>query len=124
MPIGSNFDDFLSEQDCLEEVEAAALKRVLAWKIQKSMEANGLSKTALAKKMHTSRPAIDRLLDPTNTSISLKTAVKAAQACKLIFPSHHSNCKWWFHSYIHGCMQHRRDSGGIVAPGRGLSCQE
>ena len=83
MPIGSNFDDFLSEQDCLEEVEAAALKRVLAWKIQQSMEENGLSKTALAKKMHTSRPSIDRLLDPTNTSISLKTAVKAAQACNM-----------------------------------------
>lgn len=83
MPIGSNFDDFLSEQGSLEEVEAAALKRVLSWRIQRAMDENGLSKTQLAKKMRTSRPAIDRLLDPSNTSISFKTAVKAAQACNL-----------------------------------------
>lgn len=83
MPIGSNFDDFLNEQGCLEEVEAAALKRVIAWKIKQSMEENGLNKTQLAKKMHTSRPAVDRLLDPANTSISLKTIVKAAQACNM-----------------------------------------
>tara|TARA_R110001583_G_scaffold56993_2_gene171448 strand:+ start:323 stop:493 length:171 start_codon:yes stop_codon:yes gene_type:complete len=47
------------------------------------MDDNGLTKTALAKKMHTSRPSIDRLLDPTNTSISLKTAVKTVQACNM-----------------------------------------
>ena len=83
MPIGSNFDAFLSEENCLEEVEAAALKRVLAWKIQQAMNDNGLNKTTLAKKMHTSRPSVDRLLDPTNTSISLKTVVKAAKACNM-----------------------------------------
>jgi hypothetical protein len=47
------------------------------------MDDNGLSKTALIKKIHTSRPSVDRLFDPTNTPISLKTAVKAAQACNM-----------------------------------------
>lgn len=83
MPTGSNFDDFLEQQACAGETEAAALKRVLAWKVQQSMEQNGMTKTDLARKMQTSRPAVDRLLDPENTSISLKTAVKAAQACNM-----------------------------------------
>lgn len=83
MPIGSNFDDFLENEGYLEEVEAAAFKRVLAWKIQQSMDEKGLNKTQMAKKMHTSRPAIDRLLDPENTSITLQTVVKAAQACNM-----------------------------------------
>ncbi|MCJ8270004.1 MAG: helix-turn-helix domain-containing protein [Psychrosphaera sp.] len=83
MPIGSNFDDFLDSEGCREEVEAAAFKRVLVWKIQQSMDEKGLNKTQMAKKMQTSRPAIDRLLDPDNTSITLQTAVKAAQACNM-----------------------------------------
>ena len=83
MPIGSNFDDFLANEGNLEEVEAEAFKRVLAWKIQQSMDENGINKSQMAKKMHTSRPAIDRLLDPKNTSVTLQTIVKAAQACNM-----------------------------------------
>ncbi len=83
MPLGSNFNDFLVEQGHKEEVEAAAIKSVLAWRIHQAMSEKGLTKSALAKKMQTSRPSIDRLLDPKNTSISLKTAVKAAEACDL-----------------------------------------
>jgi antitoxin HicB len=37
-----------------------------------------LAKTAMAKKMKTSRSAIDRLLDPENESVTLQTMKKAA----------------------------------------------
>lgn len=75
---GSNFDDFLNEEGLLPEVEAVAIKRVIAYKIAQSMEKNHLTKTAMATKMHTSRASIERLLDPDNTSITLQTLTKAA----------------------------------------------
>jgi antitoxin HicB len=39
-----------------------------------------LSKSELARRMHTSRPALDRLLDPDNDSVTLNTLQKAAKA--------------------------------------------
>jgi hypothetical protein len=77
--IGSSFDDFLAEQGDLAETEAVATKRVIAWQIAEQMKAEKLSKTALAHRMHTSRPAVDRLLDPTNESVTLQTLRKAAE---------------------------------------------
>ena len=38
MPIGSNFDDFLQDQGYLNDVDAAATKRVIAWKLQQPLE--------------------------------------------------------------------------------------
>ena len=83
MPIGSSFDEFLVEDGTYEEVNVEAIKRVLAWKLKQSMEDKGLSKSQLAREMKTSRPAVDRLLDPENTSVTLQTLVKAAKACQL-----------------------------------------
>jgi predicted XRE-type DNA-binding protein len=77
--IGSSFDDFLAEQGTLAEAEAAATKRVIAWQIAERMKAEKISKKALAERMHTSRPAVDRLLDPTNESVTLQTLRKAAE---------------------------------------------
>ena len=37
--IGSDFDDFLSEQGMLEEATALAVKRVIAWQIEQEMTA-------------------------------------------------------------------------------------
>ncbi len=76
--IGSSFDDFLKEQGIYEEVRAVATKRVLAWKISREMEKRGLSKTEMADKMKTSRSSLDRLLNPDNTSVTLKTMDRAA----------------------------------------------
>jgi hypothetical protein len=76
--IGSNFDDFLKEEGLLAEVEATAIKRVIAFQIVELMKAHNLSKTAMAKRMQTSRSAIDKLLDPHNGSISLQTLERAA----------------------------------------------
>jgi hypothetical protein len=79
--IGSDFDAFLEEEGILPEVEMAAAKRVIAFQIQQAMEQQHLSKSALADRMHTSRTAIDRLLDPENLAVTLQTLGRAAQAC-------------------------------------------
>ncbi len=77
---GSNFDDFLQEEGLLAEVEAAAIKRVVAYQIEQEMQKTNITKTALATKMHTSRAALDRLLDPNNVSVTLQTLERAALA--------------------------------------------
>ena len=78
--IGSDFDSFLIEEDILAEVEATAAKRVLAFQIQQEMENQRLTKTEMAAKMHTSRAAVNRLLDPQNTAVTLNTMEQAATA--------------------------------------------
>ncbi len=77
---GSQFDDFLSEEALLEEATATAMKRVIAWQIAQEMKAQKLSKTAMADKMHTSRSALNRLLDEHDTSLTLSTLASAAAA--------------------------------------------
>ena len=79
-PIGSRFDDFLAEEAMLEETTAVAIKRVVAWQIAQEMKAQQLTKTALAAKMHTSLAALNRLLDETDTSLTLITLTSAAKA--------------------------------------------
>ncbi len=78
--IGSDFDDFLKEEGIFPEVEAVAIKKVIAFQIKQMMEKKHLSKTAMANKMKTSRSALDRLLDPSNVSITLQTLERAALA--------------------------------------------
>lgn len=78
--IGSNFDDFLLEESILEEATAVAIKRVIAWQISEEMKAQSLTKTKLASRMHTSRAALNRLLDEDDTSLTLTTLASAAAA--------------------------------------------
>ena len=78
--IGSNFDDFLRDDQLLGKVEAVAVKRVIAFQIEREMQRRKLTKTAMASRMKTSRAALERLLDPTNTSITLSTLERAALA--------------------------------------------
>lgn len=78
--LGSNFDDFLEEEGLLAEAEAVAVKRVLAFQIAQLMESSRMSKAAMAKRMQTSRSAIERLLDPANESVTLQTLERAAMA--------------------------------------------
>jgi len=75
---GTSLDSFLDEEGLLENTEAVAVKRVIAYELEKKMKKIHLSKTELAEKMGTSRSALDRLLDPDNTSVTLNTLVKAA----------------------------------------------
>lgn len=78
--LGSSFDDFLAEEALLEESTAVAIKRVVAWQIEQEMKLQKLTKTALAAKMHTSRAALNRLLDESDTSLTLTTLTSAANA--------------------------------------------
>lgn len=78
--IGSNFDDFLEEEGMLAQAEAVAIKRVIAFQLAETMKKEHISKTEMAKRMNTSRSAVDRLLDPLNTSITLATIESAVNA--------------------------------------------
>ena len=78
--IGSSLDDALIGSGDLAEVNAIALKRVIAWEVRQKMQSEQLSKTKMATLMNTSRSALDRLLDPMNTSVTLHTLDNAARA--------------------------------------------
>ncbi|HQV94974.1 MAG TPA: XRE family transcriptional regulator [Anaerolineales bacterium] len=78
--IGSNFDDFLRDEKMLERAQAVAIKRVIAFQIAEEMKQRKLSKTDMADKMMTSRAALERLLDPSNSSVTLSTLERAASA--------------------------------------------
>lgn len=78
--IGSSFDDFLKDKGIYAEVSARAIKRVIARQLDTLMHDQELTKSALAKRMQTSRTQLDRLLDPDNESVTLDTLTRAAQA--------------------------------------------
>jgi DNA-binding Xre family transcriptional regulator len=78
--VGSDFDDYLQQEGIQKEVEAVAIKRVITYQMLQAMKEEHLSKTNLAKRMHTSRSALDRLFDPDNDSITLHTLHRAATA--------------------------------------------
>ncbi len=78
--VGSSLDDLLEETGELAEVNAIAIKRVIAWQISQKMKAEKISKKKMAAIMATSRSSLDRLLDPTNTSVTLHTLDNAARA--------------------------------------------
>jgi hypothetical protein len=78
--IGSSLDDFLKSEGVLEQTRAAALKEVIAYQVQKAMRKEKISKPEMARRMNTSRAALDRLLDPGNASVTLQTLCRAAQA--------------------------------------------
>ena len=77
---GSTFDSFLEEEGIREEVEAVAIKRVLAWQLSQAMQEQRKTKQAMAKQLRTSRSQLDRLLDPQNVSVTLDTITRAARA--------------------------------------------
>lgn len=76
--VGQSFSDFLDELGIREEIEAQAIKAILADRLREAMRQEGLTKTAMAARMGTSRRALDRLLDPDNTSVTLHTMQRAA----------------------------------------------
>ena len=78
--IGPSLEDFLKEEGILDQTRAVVLKETLAWQVQQAMEKDKISKVEMARRMNTSRAALDRLLDPTNTSVTLQTLTRAARA--------------------------------------------
>lgn len=78
--VGSDFDAFLEEEGLLDDAQAIAVKRAIAYQLERGMKARHLTKTAMARRMRTTRAQLDRLLDPDNPSATLATLVKAANA--------------------------------------------
>ena len=76
--IGSSFDSFLEEEGITEEVETGAVKKIISFQLLETLRQEHLTKTELAKRLETSRAAVDRLLDPDNESVTLLTLIKAA----------------------------------------------
>ena len=77
---GSNFNDFLEEEDILEEASAKAHKRLLALQLADIMKEKSITKSNLAKKLETSRSQLDRILDSENTSITIEVLERVAHA--------------------------------------------
>ena len=70
--LGQNFDDFMVEQGLYDEAKELAAKKLIALELKHEMEAQNLTKSKVAEKMHTSRVAIDNILNPDhNTSIGV-----------------------------------------------------
>jgi len=76
---GSTFDSFLEAEGIREEVEAVAMKRVLAWQLKRAMREQQKTKQAMARQLRTSRSQLDRLLDPENAAVTLETIARAAR---------------------------------------------
>jgi antitoxin HicB len=76
---GSTLDSLLQDDGILEEVEAVAIKRVIAWQLAEIMRTKRISKKTMAARMHTSRSQLDRLLDPENAAVHLATITRAAK---------------------------------------------
>jgi antitoxin HicB len=78
--IGPLFENWLKEEGIHEDVTNASIKRVLAWQLKQAMKKQKLTKSEMARRMDTSRPQLDRLLDPHNEGVTLDTLTKAAAA--------------------------------------------
>jgi antitoxin HicB len=78
--IGSSLDEFLAEEGMRDEARAIAIKEAVAWQVQEAMEREKITKAEMARRMCTSRAALDRLLDPGNAAVTLQTLARAASA--------------------------------------------
>ena len=78
--IGSSLDDHLRDMGIYDEVRETVAKEVLAWQVEQALAEQAVSRSELARRMHTSRDVVNRLLDPENTSVNLRTMERAASA--------------------------------------------
>jgi transcriptional regulator with XRE-family HTH domain len=80
---GSTLDSLFEQLDELEEVNARAAKKILVIETERQMKKLGLTTTALAKRMGTSRNQIHRILDKEDAGITLKVLFRLAAALEL-----------------------------------------
>lgn len=76
--IGSTLDSLFEELGESEEVSLLTQKKLLAAKIERAMTKKKMTKAGLAEAMNTSRTVVHRLLDPTDTGVTLATLWKAS----------------------------------------------
>src|ERR1700722_20201917 len=74
------FAEFIAKQGILCMCHELAIKEVIAAQLAEAMKAQGLTKSAMAERMKTSRRQLDRLLDPATPSVTLDTLRRAANA--------------------------------------------
>jgi DNA-binding Xre family transcriptional regulator len=77
---GSDFEDFLKEEGIFEEVEAGAIKKIIAYELELEMKKKKITQTKMAESLKTSRAAVKRILDPKNDSMTLNTLNRIAHA--------------------------------------------
>ncbi len=77
--IGSSFSSFLDEVGIRQETELLAIKKTVSLQLRKAMKLASVSQSSLAKAMRTSRTVINRILDPTDTGVTLATLSRASQ---------------------------------------------
>lgn len=74
---GSTLDDFLHEEGIYERAKAEAVMRVISWQLAEEMQKQGLTKTQMAERMHTSRAQVDRILKAKG-NVTIETLQRAA----------------------------------------------
>jgi antitoxin HicB len=83
--IGSTFDSLLEETGELEEVQGRVSKRLFSDQLRKAMKRENVSASEMARRMRTSRPAVYRLLDPSEPGVTLDSLVRASTAVGMVF---------------------------------------
>lgn len=78
--IGSSLRSLYEELGEDADLELLTRKKVLADQVAANMKRLSLTKEALAAAMHTSRTVVYRLLDPTDTGVTIETLSKASRA--------------------------------------------
>ena len=78
--IGSTLEDFLKQEALFEDASNYAVKRLLAWQVEKAMQEQRITKLGITRRMGTSRAHLDKLLDPENDKVQLDTVQRAAAA--------------------------------------------
>ena len=76
--MGSALDGVLAESGMMEEIKFAAIKRVITMEIADEVRRRHTT-SEMAKRMHTSRARIDRMLD-TEKESTLSSIAQAARA--------------------------------------------
>jgi len=76
--VGSTFESFLEDENIFEEVNAAAIKSIIARHLSEHMKKHSISKSKMADKLKTSRTGLERLLDPKNYAMTLLTINRVA----------------------------------------------
>jgi hypothetical protein len=68
--LGQNVSDFMVEQGLYEEAKELGAKKLIAFQLEQALKDQNLTKSMVARKMRTSRVAVDNILNPSyNTSL-------------------------------------------------------
>ena len=81
--VGSGLTSLFDELDERVELDLLTRKKIIAERLREAMEQQRMTKKALAEAMQTSRTVVHRLLDPSDTSVTLSTLAKASKALGL-----------------------------------------